>query len=91
MPPDELRTWTREVGDLTYTCSTDPSLIQLDSINAVFDSDLIYWAKPLPIELLRRTVEQSLCFGLYLQQKGVEDRQDDGGKSPYPRHPLLFP
>lgn len=71
-PINALRTWTRQPTEdskshsrTTYTISTDPSLIQLDALNAAFQSDMLYWAQPLPLETLRLCVERSLCFGLY--------------------------
>jgi hypothetical protein len=69
-PTNQHRTWTRHLpGDKhTYTISTDPSLIQLDALNAAFHSDMTYWAKPMSPEALKRCVEQSLCFGLYAQE-----------------------
>ncbi|KAL2162093.1 hypothetical protein VTH06DRAFT_7878 [Thermothelomyces fergusii] len=74
-PPEEIRTWTRRLPDnSTYTISTDPSLIQLDAINAAFDTDMVYWTKPLPLPTLKRCVEQSLCFGLYFH--GQEDGEE---------------
>ncbi|KAL2016920.1 hypothetical protein VTK56DRAFT_2837 [Thermocarpiscus australiensis] len=78
-PEDEIRSWTRQVGALTYTCSTDPRRIQLDAVNAAFASDMVYWAKPLPPEALKRCVDQSLCFGLYVQKEkeGQGDDADD--------------
>ncbi|KAL2197889.1 hypothetical protein P885DRAFT_76597 [Corynascus similis CBS 632.67] len=78
MPPptDEIRTWTRQLPDkTTYTISTDPSLIQLDAINAAFATDMVYWAGPLPLPILKRCIEQSLCFGLYVH--GEEDQSKD--------------
>ncbi|GAB1315868.1 hypothetical protein MFIFM68171_06078 [Madurella fahalii] len=78
MPPeDELRVWTRQVDKLTYTCSTDPRLIQLGAVNAAFSSDMVYWAKPLAPEALKRCIEQSLCFGLYVQEEGEQTHVDD--------------
>lgn len=53
-PPDEVRVWTRQVGDVTYTCSTDPSLVHVETLNAALDSDLIYWTTPVPLETLQR-------------------------------------
>ncbi|KAK4134796.1 hypothetical protein BT67DRAFT_379033 [Trichocladium antarcticum] len=80
-PPDEVRAWTRQVGDVTYTCSTDPSLVHVETLNAVLDSDLIYWTTPVPLETLQRVVEQSLCFGVYAQGGG--DEQDGAPPSLY--------
>ncbi|SPQ26956.1 97d97ebd-7d06-4266-ade0-dbb2e8dd91ea [Thermothielavioides terrestris] len=65
IPAADLRTWTRQVGGDTFTVSTDPSRIQLDALNAAFATDMLYWARPLPLDTLRLCVEQSLCFGLY--------------------------
>ena len=72
MPPQhELRAWTLQRDDTDgggrtyYTLSTDPSLLDLAALNAAFASDMLYWAKPLPLDHLRLCVEQSLCFGLY--------------------------
>ncbi|KAK4157074.1 hypothetical protein C8A00DRAFT_40557 [Chaetomidium leptoderma] len=71
-PPHELRAWTRQSKDqdnLIYTISTDPSLIQLDALDAAFRSDMLYWAKPLSPAQLKLCVEQSLCLGLYVVQQ----------------------
>ncbi|KAK4127273.1 hypothetical protein N657DRAFT_611730 [Parathielavia appendiculata] len=87
MPPaHELRTWTRQIpGDdhrtCTYIISTDPSLIQLDALNAALGSDMIYWAQPVPLETLRLCVEQSLCFGLYIHDEQGANGDEDHGKS----------
>jgi hypothetical protein len=75
-PPNQPQTWTRQVAGTTYAVSTDPSLVQLDVLNAAFASDMLYWAKPLAPEVLQLCVEQSLCFGLYAQgEEGQTSRQ----------------
>ncbi len=84
MPPPkhELRTWTLHHADdnNTYTVSTDPSLLDLTALNDAFASDMLYWAKRMDPDTLQLCVEQSLCFGLYLN--------DDGSLPPsYPRYP----
>jgi len=61
----ETRTWTRQVDNTTYTCSTDAALIQLDVLNAAFASELLWWAKAQQPDTLRKTVNNSLCFGVY--------------------------
>ncbi|KAH6640628.1 hypothetical protein F5144DRAFT_599313 [Chaetomium tenue] len=76
------RTWTREVSGTSYTISTDPSLIQLDAVNAAFASDMVYWAKPLTPDALKICVEQSLCFGLYAAP--AEDGNHQGQKATPP-------
>ncbi|KAK4187196.1 hypothetical protein QBC35DRAFT_410987 [Podospora australis] len=65
-PSDQIKSWTLEVAGVTYAVSTDSSLVQLDALNAAFHSDMLYWAKPLSEENLKRCVDLSLCFGLYL-------------------------
>ncbi|KXX76960.1 DNA ligase [Madurella mycetomatis] len=85
MPPeDEIRAWTCQVDDLTYTCSTDPRLIQLDAVNAAFSSDMVYWAKPLAPKALKRCIEMSLCFGLYVQEGGEQAKVEDAASLPGP-------
>ncbi|KAL2176215.1 uncharacterized protein P884DRAFT_293041, partial [Thermothelomyces heterothallicus CBS 202.75] len=84
MPPptEEIRNWTRRLPDnSSYTISTDPSLIQLDAINAAFDTDMVYWAKPLPLPTLKRCVEQSLCFGLYFHEEEEEGEEEEANRS----------
>ena len=51
-----------------YTISTDKSLID---INAVHDflANHSYWAKNIPLETVQNSVQNSLCFGLFLQGK----------------------
>lgn len=68
LPESELKTWHREVAGVKYVCSTDPKLVQPDALNAAFGSDLLWWAHPLPEALLKRLVEYSLCFGLYVER-----------------------
>lgn len=45
--------------------STDRRLIQLEAINAAFESGQIYWSKPFKLDDLQRIIDNSLCFGLY--------------------------
>lgn len=40
-------------------------MIPISELNAVFATDLVYWANPLPEENMRETLNNSLCFGLY--------------------------
>ncbi len=47
-----------------FTLSTDPARLQLPVIHE-FLSQHSYWAKGIPLETVQRSVENSLCFGLY--------------------------
>ncbi|KAH8650609.1 hypothetical protein BGZ60DRAFT_421428 [Tricladium varicosporioides] len=67
------RTWTKDV----YLITTDPSLIPIKTLNEAFASEDVYWAKPLPEQVMRETLQNSLCFGLYeLDQSTVADVED---------------
>jgi GNAT superfamily N-acetyltransferase len=46
-----------------FTVSTDPAKFDLAMIHS-FLTDC-YWAKGIPLEVVRRSVENSLCFGVY--------------------------
>ncbi|KAK3333739.1 hypothetical protein B0T19DRAFT_135377 [Cercophora scortea] len=73
MPESELKSWTRRDGQFTYLCSTDPKQIQLDAYNAALESDLLWWAKRLGDDVIKKVVENSLCFGLYMLEDGTAD------------------
>lgn len=45
--------------------STNPSLIQPAAVNAAFGSDMMYWVKPIDETLLKKMLDNSLCFGVY--------------------------
>ncbi|KAJ4420072.1 hypothetical protein N0V85_000726 [Neurospora sp. IMI 360204] len=83
-PKDQIRTWTREVGNEIYTYSTDPSLVDLAALNAALASDTVWWGRDLPEEALKRMVEHSYNFGLYVAEKGDDDQADkkDNSKQP---------
>lgn len=47
-----------------YQISTDPALLNLDVIHG-FISQESYWAKAIPRALIERTIQNSLCWGVY--------------------------
>jgi len=53
-------TETEENG---YRISTDKALLQMDRILALLAKS--YWAQNRPAEIIRQSIENSLCFGLY--------------------------
>lgn len=57
----EARNWYRD----DYMISTEPLLIQVDEVNAVLSSDLMWWAQGLPRDQMKKALHNSLCFGLY--------------------------
>jgi GNAT superfamily N-acetyltransferase len=44
--------------------STDKSLLQLEVIHPYLSQES-YWAQNLPVEILERSISNSLCFGVY--------------------------
>jgi GNAT superfamily N-acetyltransferase len=56
----------RQFGD--YTVSTDRARLDLKIVQRSQDS---YWARGIPLEVMRRAVDHSLCFGLYHQSRQV--------------------
>lgn len=55
------RVWVKD----EFFISTDDSLIPVGKLNAMFETDDVYWAKPLPDNVMRETLKHSLCFGLF--------------------------
>ena len=73
-PKDQIRTWTREVGNTIFTCSTDPSLVDLAALNAALSSDTVWWGKHMTEEALKRMVENSYNICLYVTEKGDDEK-----------------
>jgi len=58
----EIYTLRRE----NYIISTDPALLNLDAITAFLER--AYWAQGRPREVIARSIQNSICFGLYEAQ-----------------------
>jgi len=59
-----------EVHREEHTISTDRSLLDLGMIHH-FLSKESYWAKGIPLDVVRREIEHSLCYGVYRGQEQV--------------------
>ena len=46
-----------------FTVSTDPSRLDLDAIHNFLTN--CYWAKGVPRDVVARSIEHALCFGVY--------------------------
>ncbi|MGL4609901.1 MAG: GNAT family N-acetyltransferase [Trueperaceae bacterium] len=57
----------RHMGD--YTFSTDKHKLDVEVIHGYLVT--CYWAKGIPKETVMRSIEHSLCFGVYLGQEQV--------------------
>ena len=51
-----------------FVVSTDPAKLDFDSIHKFLTN--CYWAKGIPRETVRRSIEHSLCFGIYHEDAG---------------------
>ena len=56
-----------EQGD--FSISTNPARIDLDAVHAFLSRS--YWAENIPRQLVQRSIENSLCFGIYKGQEQV--------------------
>jgi GNAT superfamily N-acetyltransferase len=52
-----------------FTISTDPTLIDLDVVHGFLTE--CYWAKGIPRDIVARSIENSLCFGVYADGKQI--------------------
>lgn len=53
-----------------YTISTDTTIFDIETIHRYL-SEESYWAKNIPVELVRKSIQNSLCFGIFLFDKQV--------------------
>ncbi|MCX6274175.1 MAG: GNAT family N-acetyltransferase [Bacteroidetes bacterium] len=53
-----------------YTISTDKSLLDFSMIFNYLSKES-YWAKGISENVVRRSIEHSLCFGVYIENKQV--------------------
>jgi len=51
-----------------FTISTDQNLLDFEVIYKYLSEDS-YWSQGIPVEKLRRAIENSLCFGVYKENK----------------------
>ncbi|MFZ7116640.1 MAG: GNAT family N-acetyltransferase [Bacteroidota bacterium] len=53
----------------TPLISTDKSLLRIETIHSVLKES--YWAKNIPVEILKRSIENSMCFGVYIEKEQI--------------------
>ncbi|QMW02171.1 GNAT family N-acetyltransferase [Spirosoma foliorum] len=53
-----------------YTISTDKTKLDLEVIHR-FLSEEAYWSLNIPLEIVQRSIENSLCFGVYQGENQV--------------------
>jgi|SRR5436190_3539757 N-acetylglutamate synthase-like GNAT family acetyltransferase len=59
-----------DAGNGEYLISTDPSLLNVDTIYNYLSGES-YWAKNIPRQVVEKSIANSLCFGLYHNNKQV--------------------
>ena len=57
------------MGQLEYSISTERSRLDLDVIHKFLTN--CYWAKGVPRHIVERSIENSLCFGVFAQDRQV--------------------
>jgi len=57
--------WTR--GE--FSISSDPARIDLDVVHGFLTTS--YWAEGIPRDLVQKSIEHSLCFGLYHHRRQI--------------------
>ncbi len=58
----------KQIGD--YFFSTDKAKLQVDYIHNYLSKES-YWAKNIPKEIVQKSIEGSLCFGIYKNDQQV--------------------
>src|SRR4051794_2087982 len=64
MMPLEPVSWEKE----EFVISTDPKILDIERIHAFLNHS--YWAAGIPVEVVRKSIQHSLGFGLYLSSEG---------------------
>jgi GNAT superfamily N-acetyltransferase len=52
-----------------YAISTDPKRLDIDAVHAYLSRS--FWAEGIPKEIVARSIENSLCFGLYHDRRQI--------------------
>jgi GNAT superfamily N-acetyltransferase len=69
MPPISPQNPRAEYRKDGFVISTDPGLLNLDVVHGFLTQ--CYWAKGVPREVVARSIENALCFGIYGDDKQV--------------------
>ena len=52
-----------------YSISTDKSKLDLSVIHGFLSTS--YWAEDIPVEIVKKSIENSLCFGVYSENTQI--------------------
>lgn len=59
-----------EINEQGFIFSDDSNLIDINSVHKYL-SNQSYWAKGIPLEIVQKSIENSLCFGVYKNGKQI--------------------
>ncbi|SER19931.1 GNAT family N-acetyltransferase [Pedobacter rhizosphaerae] len=59
-----------QISENGFIFSDQKELLQVNSIHRYL-SEESYWAKNIPLEVVQKSIEHSLCFGIYKDQEQV--------------------
>lgn len=59
-----------EISENGFIFSDHKELLQIDSIHHYLSTES-YWAKNIPLEIVQRSIENSLCFGIYKDNRQI--------------------
>lgn len=59
-----------EINDQGFIFSDDRNLVDVKTVHRYL-SEESYWAKGIPLETVKRSIQHSLCFGIYKEGKQV--------------------
>ena len=57
---------SKECDNFDYTISMDKNKLQVNYIHRYLSTES-YWAKNIPVETVKKSIEGSICFGVYNQ------------------------
>ena len=90
------REWRTTISDQEYLISTDLNNISHDFVNNAYSSEDMYWAKAMPVAILRNMLSNSLVMGVYAVQspfpaaKTVEEPSSPDTPSPSLEDPSFY-
>ncbi|MCZ4223100.1 GNAT family N-acetyltransferase [Pedobacter rhodius] len=59
-----------EISENGFIFSDNKELIKIDAVHHYL-SEVSYWAKNIPLETVKKSIENSLCFGIYKDNEQV--------------------
>lgn len=66
----KVEAWKRNIGGKEYLVSTDRSLLDVQLIHK-FLAEQSYWAKGIPRAVVEKSIDNSLCFGIFRADEQV--------------------